>query len=116
MILGFDRNPNLTPEQQVQSLMENVQLAFNEATSTRQRLYTTLSKALGVDTGDLYQKISNLEDLTEEQMQRIGDAITGMVTRIETLEGSYETLSTQYVELESRVRALEEAINGEGTP
>ena len=133
MIIEYDDRPGLTPEQKIQSLKENVQLALNELTSNSERLYRSLLTALGGQTSSIRGDITSLQERLEAEAQALTEAITNalerladveetteqigpMLQRLSALESNYtalagrvSTLETNYVALEARVRALEDA-------
>jgi len=44
MVIDYDRNPNLAPEQRIESLRENVQLALNEIQTQLDRIEKKLDE------------------------------------------------------------------------
>lgn len=133
MIIEYDDGPSLTPEQKIQSLKENIQLALNEIGNNSENLYRSLLKALGVETASLRNDFTSLQERLEAEAQALTEAVANalerldaveqiaeqiepMLTRISALETNYtalagrvSTLETNYTALEARVRALEDA-------
>jgi chromosome segregation ATPase len=135
MIIEYNRDPSATPEQRIQSLKENIQLAFNEQQELSNSLYKTLLKAFGVDISKLRSDFTSFAESTEESIGQLGAAfaelvqtveaagldLTDLKARMETVEGRMSTaegnisnlqgrvstLESNYVSLEARVRALE---------
>lgn len=128
MILEFDNNPNLTPEERILSLKESVQRALEESAGNSERLYKSLLKALRVESSSLQNNLTSISERLEQEAQALSEAITGAIERLETAEGSIEgitddigamrtrisdaesaitTLQENYVLLEARVAALE---------
>ncbi len=133
MIIEYDDRLNLTPDQKLKSLKENIQLALNEQSATSERLYRSLLSALGVQTASLRNDFTSLSERLEAEAQALSEAVadalsrlesveaiaeqvTPILTRLDTLELNYTnlagrvtTLETNYTALEARVRALENA-------
>lgn len=132
MIIEYDDRFNLTPDQKIQSLKENIQLALNEVVNNSENLYRSLLQALGVNITSLRNDFTSLSErleaeaqaLTEavaealtrleaveeaaEQIEPILNDIAAMKTRLTNLETNYTTLQTQYTALEKRVKKLED--------
>lgn len=133
MIIEYDDRPNLTPEQKIQSLKENIQLALNEIGNNSENLYRSLLKALGVETASLRNDFTSLQERLEAEAQALTEAVSNALERLETIEqiaeqvepiltrlatletnytalaGRVSTLETNYTALEIRVKALEDA-------
>lgn len=135
MIIEYNRDPSATPEQRIQSLKDNVQLAFNEQQKLSDNLYKTLLKAFGVDVSKLRSDFTSFAEFTQEAITQLGEVVgaaeqdlTDLKARMETVEGKVtslegrmstaegdisnlknrvSTLESNYVALEARVRALE---------
>ena len=133
MILEFDNNPNLTPEEKVRSLKENVQRALEELAGNSERLYKSLLSALGVEAASIRSDMTSITERLEAEGQALAQAIAGAIERLSAVEAIAEnvgpiqteignikdrltaletratTLETNYTELEARVKALEDA-------
>ena len=133
MIIEYDNNPNLTPDQKLQSLKEKIQLALDEQASTSERLYRSLLLALGANTTSLRNDFTSLSERLEAEAQALTEAVADALERLESVEtiaeqvepiltrlsaletnytnlsGRVTTLETNYTALEARVRALENA-------
>ena len=131
MILEFDNNPNMTPEQLVRSLMENVQLALNEQNTTSEGLYRSLLAALGVEVNSIRSDFTSITERIEAEAQALTEAVSGALerlsaveeiadkidpilsdienlkTRLTTAEANIVNLTAYYTALEARVAALE---------
>ena len=137
MILEFDNNPDLTPDEKVRSLKENVQRALEELTRNSERLYKSLLSALGVEAASIRNDMTSITDRLEAEGQALAQAIAGAIERLSAVEAQAAdiegdigpiqteignikdrltaletratTLETNYTELEARVKALEDA-------
>lgn len=133
MIIEYDNNPNLTPDQKLQSLKEKIQLALDEQASTSESLYRSLLSVLGVNISSLRNDFTSLSERLEAEAQALTEAVADALSRLETveeiadqvgpilnrindLEHNYTALAervgaleTNYTALERRVRALENA-------
>ena len=133
MILEFDNNSNLTPDEKVRSLKENVQRALEELTMNSERLYKSLISALGMEVTSLRSDMSSTAERLEEESQSLAQAVAGALERLSAVEAIAEdvgpiqteivnikdrltafetrvtTLETNYTALEARVKALEDA-------
>lgn len=133
MIIEYDNNPNLTPDQKLQSLKEKIQLALDEQASTSESLYRSLLSALGANTTSLRNDFTSLSERLEAEAQALTEAVADALERLESVEaiaeqvepiltrlsaletnytnlsGRVTTLETNYTALEARVRALENA-------
>ena len=135
MILYYNTDPNITPEERIQSLRDNVQLALDEQQMIIDNFSKSLLKAFGADVSKLRNDFTTFS----EQMQAVTEALSGSITelvetvgnhteditslknRMTTAEGNITTnaggistnannisaLSDYYTALEARVRALE---------
>lgn len=137
MILEFDNNPNLTPDEKVRSLKENVQRALEELAGNSERLYKSLLSALGVEAASIRSDMTSITERLEAEGQALAQAIAGTIERLSAVEAQAAdiegnigpiqteigniknrltaletratTLETNYTELEARVKALEDA-------
>lgn len=123
MILEYNKNPEATPEERIQSLRDNVQLALDEQQMIIDNFSKSLLKAFGADISTLRKDFASFSEQMQAVTQALSssvtelvatvgghtDAITDLQTRMTTLEGNLSTLSGYYTALEARVRALEEA-------
>lgn len=123
MILEYNKNPEATPEERIQSLRDNVQLALDEQQMIIDNFSKSLLKAFGTDISTLRKDFTSFSEQMQAVTQALSssvtelvatvgghtDAITDLQTRTTTLEGNLSTLSGYYTALEARVRALEEA-------
>jgi chromosome segregation ATPase len=100
MILEFNQDPNATPEQKIQSLKENVQLALNEQQTLADNLYKALLKAFGIDISKLRGEFTSFA----EAMQEITNALSGA---IEELTETVETAGLDLADLEERMETVE---------
>lgn len=131
MILEFNNNPNMTPEQLVRSLMENVQLALNEQNTTSENLYRSLLAALGVEVNSIRSDFTSITERIEAEAQALTEAVSdalerlsaveeiadkidpilsdieNLKTRMTTAEANIVNLTVYYTALEARVTALE---------
>ena len=67
MIIEYDNNPNLTPDQKLQSLKEKIQLALDEQSKTSESLYRSLLSALGVNINSLRNDFTSLSERLEAE-------------------------------------------------
>ena len=133
MILEFDNNPNLTPEEKVRSLKESVQRALEELMGNSERLYRSLLSALGIEVTSIRNDMTSIAERLEAEAQALAQAVAGAIerltaveaiaenigpiqtelgninTRLTALETRVTTLETNYTALERRVKALEDA-------
>ena len=100
MILEFNQDPNATPEQKIQSLKENVQLALNEQQTLADNLYKALLKAFGIDISKLRGEFTSFA----EAMQEITNALSGA---IEELAETVETAGLDLADLKERMETVE---------
>ena len=100
MILEFNQDPNATPEQKIQSLKENVQLALNEQQTLADNLYKALLKAFGIDISKLRGEFTSFA----EAMQEITNALSGA---IEELAENVETAGLDLADLKERMETVE---------
>ncbi len=124
MILDYDSNPNLTPDDKVKSLKESVQRALEEVSGSSEKLYKSLLNALGVEASSIKNNLASLSERLEEEASTLSDAVAGIVSRLEAVEEIAEgvapidsrltdaesaitTIQDNYVLLEARVAALE---------
>lgn len=131
MILEFNQDPNATPEQKIQSLKENVQLALNEQQTLSNNLYKALLKAFGVDISKLRGDFTSFADQMTEITTELSTELEGLVEtveqatfdvsdlkgrmetaegKVETLEGKVETLEGEMDIAEGKISALETKI------
>lgn len=130
MILEYNKNPEATPEERIQSLRDNVQLALDEQQMIIDNFSKSLLKAFGADISTLRKDFTSFSEQMQAVTQALSssvtelvatvgghtDAITDLQTRMTAAEGNIgvnagniNTLSGNYTALEARVRALEEA-------
>lgn len=123
MILEYNKNPDATAEERIQSLRDNVQLALDEQQMIIDNFSKSLLQAFGADISTLRKDFTSFSEQMQAVTQALSssvtelvatvgghtDAITDLQTRMTTLEGTLSTLSGYYTALEARVRALEEA-------
>lgn len=123
MILEYNKNPDATPEERIQSLRDNVQLALDEQQMIIDNFSKSLLKAFGADISTLRKDFTSFSEQMQAVTQALSssvtelvatvgghtDAITDLQTRMTSLEGNFSTLSGYYTALDARVRALEEA-------
>lgn len=132
MILEFDNNPNLTPEEKVRSLKESVQRALEELMGNSERLYKSLLSALGIEVTSIRNDMTSIAERLEAETQALARAVAGAIerltaveaiaenigpiqtelgninTRLTALEARVTTLETNYTALEKRVKKLED--------
>ena len=123
MILDFDSNPNLTPEDKLRSLKESTQRALEESANTSERLYKALLNALGAETSSLSKGITSLSERLEREAKALANAISDLVERLEQVERSIQrldqieqrigTIESTLISLDERVTALEQNEGGE---
>ena len=130
MILDYNTDPNITPEERIQSLRDNVQLALDEQQMILDNFSKSLLKAFGADVSKLRDDFTSFSEQMQAVTQALSDSITELVgtvsghtdditdlkSRMTNAEsgignnaGGISALSDYYVALEARVRALEEA-------
>lgn len=117
MIIEYDDRFNLTPDQKIQSLKENIQLALNEQSETSERLYRSLLSALGVQAASLKNDFTSLSERLEAEAQALSEAVADALTRLESVEAIAEqvdpmltrldTLELNYTNIAGRVTTLE---------
>lgn len=115
MIIDYDRNPGRTPEEQLRSLRDSVQLALNEHLTTLDNLYKELLSALGVQTSALSGEITSLSERLAQEAQLLSQAIQGeadsrvaLARRVSTAEETIAGHTTAIEDHEERIAALEE--------
>ena len=128
MILDYNTDPNITPEERIQSLRDNVQLALDEQQLIIDNFSKSLLKAFGADVSKLRSDFTSFSEQMQAVTQTLSDSITELVgtvsghtdditdlkSRMTTAEGGIGTnagnisaLSGYYTALEARERALE---------
>ena len=124
MVIEYDDRFNLTPDQKLRSLKENIQLALNEVGNNSERLYRSLLESLGVEVNSLRTDFTSLSERLEAEAQALSEAVAGALTRLESVEaiaeqvgpalediasikGRLELLETDYTALAGRVGTLE---------
>lgn len=128
MILDYNTDPNITPEERIQSLRDNVQLALDEQQMIIDNFSKSLLKAFGADVSKLRNDFTSFSEQMQAVTQALSESVTQLVdtvgghtddiadlkTRmtnaeggISTNAGNIATLSGYYTALEARVRALE---------
>ena len=111
MILEFDNNPALSPDERLQSLKENVQLALNEQSDSNQQLYRTLLKAFGVDLSKLRNDFTSITERLEEQAKQLAESITQTLVRLSNVEDAVEALEV----LPGQIATIQADIESIGT-
>lgn len=96
MILDFDSNPNLTPEDKLHSLKESTQRALEESSNTTERLYKALLNALGAEASSLSKGIQSLSERLEEEAKLLAETIADFVARLEAAEERLDTLEARW--------------------
>lgn len=137
MILDYNTDPNATPEERIQSLRDNVQLALDEQQLIIDNFSKSLLKAFGADVSKLRNDFTSFSEQMQAVTQALSDSIAELVatvgghttdigdlqSRMTTAEGNIGTnadnisanagnisaLSGYYTALEARVTALENA-------
>lgn len=137
MILDYNTDPNITPEEMIQSLRDNVQLALDEQQLIIDNFSKSLLKAFGADVSKLRNDFTSFSEQMQAVTQALSESVTQLVatvgghtdaigdlqTRMTTAEDNITTnagnistntnnisaLSGYYTALEARVRALEDA-------
>ena len=135
MILDYNTDPNITPEERIQSLRDNVQLALDEQQLIIDNFSKSLLKAFGADVSKLRNDFTSFSEQMQAVTQALSDSVTELVStvgghtddiaslknRMTNAEGNITTnannisvnagnisaLSGYYTALEARVRALE---------
>ena len=128
MILDYNTDPNITPEEMIQSLRDNVQLALDEQQLIIDNFSKSLLKAFGADVSKLRNDFTSFSEQMQAVTQALSDSVTqlvdtvgghtediaGLKDRMTNAEGGISTnagnisaLSGYYTALEARVRALE---------
>ena len=95
MIIDYDRNPSLTEDQKLQSLIENLMLAFGE-------------------TMDILNKQQKQMDATDKKIDKLLEAI-GVVAEdivdirsdITTIQGNVSTIQGNITTINGKITALE---------
>lgn len=85
MILDYNTDPNATPEQMIQSLRDNVQLALDEQQMIMDNFSKSLLKAFGVDVRTLRREFTSFA----EQMQEVTEALSNSLTELVETVGSH---------------------------
>lgn len=115
MILDYNTDPNISPEEMIQSLRDNVQLALDEQQLIIDNFSKSLLKAFGADVSKLRNDFTSFSEQMQEVTQALSDSITELVATvgghteaIEDLQENVDTLSdTTIPALDTRVLALE---------
>ena len=114
MILEYDNNPNLTPEEKVRSLKENVQRALEELAGNSERLYKSLLSALGVESASIRNDMTSIADRLEAEGQALAQAIADAVERLGAveaqaaeIEGDIGPIQQEIENIKDRLTALE---------
>ena len=115
MILDYNTDPNATPEQKIQSLRDNVQLALDEQQMIIDNFSKSLLRAFGVDVRTLRREFTSFSEQMQEVTQALSDSIAELVetvgghtTDISGLDGRLDTLEdTTIPALAGRVTTLE---------
>lgn len=95
MIIDFDHNPALTVDQKLQSLVENLMLAFGE-------------------TMDLLNKQQKQMDATDKKIDKllealgvVADDIVDIRSDISSMQGSMSTMQGNITTMQGQITALE---------
>lgn len=118
MIIENTKNPNATPEQQIQTLRESVQRALEEVQLQQERSYTGLLRAMGVDMAKLRKDVDTniqtiadrLEKESQELAKRVATAISDLETAmadIQRIVGNIQVITGDVTALETRISNLE---------
>jgi chromosome segregation ATPase len=107
MIIEYNRDPSATPEQRIQSLKENVQLAFNEQQELSNDLYKTLLKAFGVDIAKLRSDFTSFAESAQEAISQLGTEFEELVQKVEDAGLDLTDLKARMETVEDKVTALE---------
>lgn len=126
MILHYDDGINTPVEQKIKSLKENVQLALNELSGNSDRLYRSLLEAFGTETDAISASFASTAEKLEAEAKDLSNSVADALRRlsalehiandieqiqedIETINTTIGTIQADYVALERRVQALEDA-------
>lgn len=110
MILEFDNNPNLTPEEKVRSLKESVQRALEELMGNSERLYRSLLSALGIEVTSIRNDMTSIAERLEVEAQALAQAVAGAIERLSAVEAIAEDvgpIQTEIGNIKVRLTALE---------
>ena len=100
MILDYNTDPNITPEERIQSLRDNVQLALDEQQMIIDNFSKSLLKAFGVDIRTLRREFTSFAEQMQAVTQALSDSIAELV---ETVGGHTEVIG----DLQSRMTTAE---------
>ena len=99
MILDYNTDPNITPEERIQSLRDNVQLALDEQQMIIDNFSKSLLRAFGADVSKLRNDFTSFSEQMQAVTQALSDSVTQLVdtvgghtTDISGLDGRLDTL------------------------
>lgn len=84
MIIDYNRDPTITPEEQIKSLRDNVQLALDEQQMLLDNLSKSLLESLGIDITN--RQTTSFAEQMQENTDALTDAIEDLVARVTALE------------------------------
>lgn len=76
MIVSYDKNPILTMDQKLKSLIDSIHRAFDEAKDDRDKIRKEISEL----SSGIRQEISDLSSSIEEEISELGDSIRGEIS------------------------------------
>ena len=82
MILDYNTDPNITPEERIQSLRDNVQLALDEQQMIIDNFSKSLLKAFGADVSKLRNDFTSFSEQMQAVTQALSDSITELVATV----------------------------------
>ena len=82
MILDYNTDPNITPEERIQSLRDNVQLALDEQQMIIDNFSKSLLKAFGADVSKLRNDFNSFSEQMQAVTQALSDSITELVATV----------------------------------
>lgn len=117
MIIDYNKGVDVAPEEQIRSLCENVQLAFDEQQIRFKESTVKFLESLGINASDLEALISNLSDSTDEVTDDLSDAINAsqdaiidlMIAILTEFEIDVTSLDLDSLDFKDKVKAIKTA-------
>ena len=110
MILDYDKDPNLTPDEKIKSLKENIQLALDEQQMIIENLSSSLLKALGVNVASVRKEFRTFAEQMQATTEALSDAVEDLVTTVDGLVTTVGGHTSELSSLDSRLDAIEPRI------
>ena len=130
MILEYNRKPDATVDEKIQSLMESTQLALNDISRAQQtadvakedaQTSVTLAQTArqaAAEASDAADKAKKAADEAAEAVEQIEDDVSGLASRvtqaeadIDTAEGAIASLGTRVTEAEGDITTIEGSVS-----